>query len=115
MIHSHKVRDKSGEATIWITEKVTDDPDGDTAPYTERVVWAVNRWNVKRVSVSVQEYARMFNGASNRYGTNPAEHVPDDHLKAMKSELQLELCDSEREQAIHFSDYDTELTTGGQE
>lgn len=105
MVFSHKVMDRSGEPTVWITEDLDQDPE-DHAPVTYRITWKVVRMNCGLIHVKAQHYARIFDGCANAYSRNVEEHVPEDHLEEMRIQIQLDLLDGSREQKVRFPQFD---------
>lgn len=104
-VHAHKVMDRDGNPTVWITETVHDDPD-DVAPHTRRTVWSVHRTNSVTVKVAVEETARLFNGCSNSYQNAAEEELPESHLDTIKTELSLDYAGEEQDIRVEFTGLD---------
>jgi hypothetical protein len=110
MVFSDHVIDTAGSPDVWITEDLDQDPEGNTAPLSIRVVWKVSRWNCGLLMVDVEAVDRIQDGAASGRSHSIPDSVPEDHLEEMKAQIHLHLASEySRDQRVRFRQFDETL------
>jgi hypothetical protein len=108
MVFADKVIEKSGSPDVWITEDLNQDPE-DRAAESIRVVWKQIRHNMGLIRVAAVAVDRIQDGCKSGRSHNIPESVPEDHIEALDTQVQLDLLDRyTREQRMVFPQFDLE-------